>query len=265
MTDSGKVIGGDNAVAASPLHPPLTSRMSRILIVDDDPLLRKGLLVLLMTHGYDVAVASTAAEAIDAFDRLRPDLIVLDLGLPDRDGGVVCAHVRQECDVPIIVLSARIGDEDKVAALENGADDYITEPFSSDELLARVRVALRRAVNTSDTGRLDRGALVIDFDRRRVLVSGKEIRLTPKEFELLVYLARHPNRVIPHRMILTAIWGERAVDRPEQLWALVTKLRRKIEPDPERPRYLLSEPWVGYRLSTDSDEPLVQDGEERRR
>jgi two-component system KDP operon response regulator KdpE len=182
-------------------------------------------------------------------------LIVLDLGLPDRDGREVCAYVRQECDVPIIVLSARVGDQDKVAALETGADDYMTKPFSSDELLARVRVALRRAVNTSDTGRLDRGALVVDFDRRRVLVGTKEVRLTPKEFDLLVYLARHPNRVIPHRTILTAIWGERAVDRPEQLWALVTKLRKKIEPDPERPRYLLSEPWVGYRLATDPTRP----------
>jgi two-component system, OmpR family, KDP operon response regulator KdpE len=216
-----------------------------------------------MTHGYEVSVASTAGEAVEAFARLRPDLIVLDLGLPDRDGSEFCTHVRQECEVPIIVLSARAGDQDKVSALEIGADDYITKPFSTDELLARVRVALRRAINTPDTGRLDRGVLVIDFDRRRVHFGAKEVRLTPKEFELLVYLARRPNRVIPHRIILTAIWGERAVDRPEQLWALVTKLRKKIEPDPERPRYLLSEPWVGYQLATDSGTPAIHEDPEK--
>ena len=142
---------------------------------------------------------------------------------------------------------------DKVSVLEQGADDYMSKPFSPDELLARVRVALRRVTGGgTDTGRLDRGELVIDFDRHRVQRGDTEIRLTPKEFELLVYLARHPNRVMPHRAILVAIWGEHAADRPEQLWALVTKVRKKIEPDPTIPRYLVSEPWVGYRLVTDA-------------
>ena len=229
------------------------TRVARILLVDDDPLIQESLTLFLRLRGYVVDAAMTAHEALAAVARHRPDLIVLDLSLPDRDGMEVCRHIRQTSDVPIIVLSARSADPDKVAALEQGADDYITKPFSSEELLARVHVALRRVWNGADTGRIDRGTLTIDFDRRRVMVGTKEVRLTPKEFELLVYLARHPNRVIPHQTILMAIWGPRAVDHPEQLWTLVTKVRRKIEPDPEQPRYLLSEPWVGYRLATDGD------------
>jgi two-component system KDP operon response regulator KdpE len=227
---------------------------ARILLVDDDPLLQKGLTLFLTLRGYEVESALTAHDALEAFARRRPDLIVLDLGLPDRDGSEVCLRVRQQSTVPIIVLSARAGEQDKITALEQGADDYVSKPFSSDEFLARVRVALRRSFHASGTGRLDRGALVIDFDRRRVLVGSNEVRLTPKEFELLVYLARHPNRVMPHREILIAMWGEHAGDRPEQLWALVTKVRKKIEPDPDHPRYLLSEPWVGYQLVTEPEQ-----------
>jgi two-component system, OmpR family, KDP operon response regulator KdpE len=230
---------------------------ARILIVDDDPLLQKSLTLFFMTQGYDVDSATTATAAFDAIERQRPDLIVLDLGLPDLDGLEACRRVRQASDVPIIVLSARSGDHDKISALEQGADDYVCKPFNSEELLARVRAALRRVASVTDTGRLDRGALVIDFDRRRLVLGGQDIRLTPKEFELLVFLARHPNRVLPHRTILMAIWGEHAIDRPEQLWALVTKLRKKIEPDPEHPRYLISEPWVGYRLATEPDRATI--------
>jgi two-component system KDP operon response regulator KdpE len=240
------------------------TRAARILIVDDDPLLQKSLALFFLTQGYDVDSAMTAAAAFEAIERHRPDLIVLDLGLPGIDGLAVCRQVRQASDVPIIVLSARSGDQDKVSALEQGADDYVCKPFNSEELLARVRAALRRVASVPDTGRLDRGALVIDFDRRRVVLGGRDIRLTPKEFELLVFLARHPNRVLPHRTILMAIWGEHAIDRPEQLWALVTKLRKKIEPDPERPRYLLSEPWVGYRLATEPDRASVSATEVQR-
>jgi two-component system KDP operon response regulator KdpE len=239
------------------------TRAARILIVDDDPLLQKSLTLFFMMQGYDVDSAPTGRAAFESLERQRPDLIVLDLGLPDMDGRDVCKRIRQTSDVPIIVLSAKSGDQDKVAALEQGADDYVSKPFNSDELLARVRVALRRVASVNDIGRLDRGALVIDFDRRRVLLGGAEVRLTPKEFDLLVFLARHPNRVLPHRTILMAIWGEHAIDRPEQLWALVTKLRKKIEPEPEHPRYLLSEPWVGYRLVTEP-ERIVEKGAERR-
>jgi two-component system, OmpR family, KDP operon response regulator KdpE len=226
-------------------------KAARILIVDDDPLLQKSLALFLTLRGYEVEGVMTAHDALEAFARRRPDLVVLDLGLPDRDGSEVCLRVRQESSVPIIVLSARGEDRDKISALEQGADDYISKPFSSDEFLARVRVALRRGFHASGTGRLDRGGLIIDFDRRRVMVGANEIRLTPKEFELVVYLARHPNRVLPHREILIAMWGEHAAERPEQLWALVTKVRKKLEPDPDHPRYLLSEPWVGYQLVTE--------------
>ena len=232
--------------------------LPHLLIVDDDPLIQESLSLFFRLRGYDVESAYSGRDALTALDRRRADLVVLDLGLPDIDGRDVCRRIRQTCDVPIIVLSARGGDRDKVTALEGGADDYVTKPFSSDELLARVRVALRRGRHAGDTGRIERGSLLIDFDRRRVRVTGKEVRLTPKEFELLVFLARHPNRVIPHQTILTAIWGVHAADRPEQLWALVTKVRRKIEPNPDTPQYLVSEPWVGYRLVTDPD-PLPGD------
>jgi two-component system KDP operon response regulator KdpE len=228
-------------------------RVARVLIVDDDPLLQQSLALFLTLRGYEVESATTAHDALDAFARRRPDLIVLDLGLPDRDGSDVCLRVRQESAVPIIVLSARGEDQDKITALEKGADDYISKPFSSEEFLARVRVALRRGFHASGTGRLDRGGLIIDFDRRRVQIGDNVTRLTPKEFELLVYLARHPNHVLTHREILVAMWGQHAGDRPDQLWALVRKVRKKIEPDPEHPRYLVSEPRVGYQLVTEPD------------
>jgi two-component system, OmpR family, KDP operon response regulator KdpE len=243
------------------LHEDVVTDTPRILIVDDDVLIQKSLALFLRLRGYMVDSATNGQEALESFVVHRPDLVVLDLGLPDRDGREVCERIRQTSEVPIIVLSARGGDQDKVKALEQGADDYLSKPFSSDELLARIRVALRRVWHGSGTGRMDRGSLVIDFDRRRVHVGAKEVRLTPKEFELLVYLARHPNRVIPHQVILMAIWGQHAVARPEQLWALVTKVRRKIEPDPDRPRYLISEPWVGYRLATEPDATIATESD----
>jgi two-component system KDP operon response regulator KdpE len=193
--------------------------------VDDDSLIQESLSLFLRLRGYNVESAHSGAEALAAIARRRPDLVILDLGLPDMDGRAVCERVRQTSDIPIIVLSARSGDSEKILALERGADDYVTKPFSSDELLARIRVALRRIRHGGETGRMERGPLVIDFDRRRVRIGNKQVRLTPKEFELLVFLARHPNRVIPHQTILVAIWGQHAADRPEQLWALVTKLR----------------------------------------
>jgi len=228
----------------------------RILVVDDDALIQESLTLFLRLHGFAVESATTAKEAIQIASRRRTDLVILDLTLPDADGADVCDAIRKTSDVPILALSARSGEQSKISLLERGADDYITKPFSSEELLARIHVALRRAGSGSGTGRMDRGQLLVDFDRRRVVVGGKEVRLTPKEFDLLVFLARHPNRVISHQAILMAIWGEHATDRPEQLWALVTKVRRKIEPDPDQPRYLVSEPWVGYRLVTEPDAEL---------
>ena len=223
----------------------------RILLVDDEIAIQRSLGPLLRTHGYEVEMASSGSAALKLAAEHAPDLIVLDLGLPDLDGTEVCRRIRETSAVPIIVLSARSGEADKVRALDLGADDFVTKPFGPEELLARIRVALRRvAVDAeSDQGVLNAGDLIIDYDRHRVLRGSNEIRLTPKEFELLSLLARNHDRVLTHRTILKAIWGPNAVGQPEHLWALVAQLRKKIEPDPGNPKYLLSEPWVGYRFA----------------
>jgi two-component system, OmpR family, KDP operon response regulator KdpE len=225
----------------------------RILLVDDEAAIQRAVGPLLRSRGYEVDVAATGADALDRFAQTPPDLIVLDLGLPDLEGTEVCRRVRANSDVPIIVLSARGGEADKVNALDVGADDYVTKPFGPEELLARIRVALRRVASNDslETGLLRAGALTIDYDRRRVVRDETEIRLTPKEFELLSLLARNHDRVLTHRVILKAVWGPNAVEQPEHLWTLVAQLRKKIEPDPAKPKYLLSEPWVGYRFATD--------------
>jgi two-component system KDP operon response regulator KdpE len=209
---------------------------------------------LLRSRGYEIDVASTAAEALRAFGDRPADLVVLDLGLPDLEGTEVCRRIRANSAVPIVVLSARGAEADKVNALDLGADDYVTKPFGPEELLARIRVALRRVQSADDSekGHLQAGDLTIDYDRRRVLRGETEIRLTPKEFELLSLLARNHDRVLTHRVILKEIWGSAAVEQPEHLWTLVAQLRKKIEPDAANPRYVLSEPWVGYRFATDS-------------
>ena len=222
----------------------------RILIVDDEPNILATVAPLLRSNGYTVLSAMTGRAALDAVDRDKPDLIVLDLGLPDLDGIDVCRQVRHTSSAPIIVLSARGAEGDKVAALDAGADDYVTKPFGAEELLARIRAALRRSDSAlAATGPLVRGGLVIDRERFRVLRDGEEVRLTPKEFELLTYLAQHPGRVLTHRAILKAIWGPHAADQPEHLRVLVGSLRKKIEPNPSSPKYILTEPWVGYRFA----------------
>jgi two-component system KDP operon response regulator KdpE len=230
-------------------------RHAYILLVDDEVALQKTMAPLLRGRGYEVTIAGTAHEALDCIERDKPDLIVLDLGLPDLDGIEVCRRVRARWDLPIVVLSARDGERDKVAALDEGADDYVTKPFSPEELLARVRVALRRVFGSDcpDSGQLQRGDLTIDFDRRRVIVLETEVRLTPKEFELLALMARHAGQVLTNRTILRTIWGPHAVDQPEHVRVLMGQLRKKIEPDPARPRYLLTEPWVGYRFAAGED------------
>ncbi len=223
----------------------------RILLVDDEVAIQRAVATLLRSRDYDVAVAGSGREALDLSAEYAPDLIVLDLGLPDIDGPEVCRRIRQASTVPIIVLSARAAERDKVAALDVGADDYVTKPFGPEELLARIRVALRRTTAaTTASGRLTIGALTIDYDRRRVIRGGGEIRLTPKEFELLSLLARNADRVVTHQTILKAVWGQHAVEQPEHLWVLVGQLRKKLEPDPTQPRLIVSEPWVGYRLVT---------------
>ena len=222
----------------------------RILLVDDELAIQRAVGPLLRSRGYEVDVAGTGAEALGLFENRTPDLIVLDLGLPDIEGTEVCRRIRGRSPVPIIVLSARSAEGDKVNALDLGADDYVTKPFGPEELLARIRVALRRVASeeSTDSGVFKAGALTIDYDRRRVLRQETEIRLTPKEFELLSLLARNHDRVLTHRAILKAVWGPNAVEQPEHLWTLVAQLRKKIEPDPGSPKYLVSEPWVGYRF-----------------
>jgi len=232
------------------------TRSARILLVDDEVPIQRAVAPLLRSRGYEVEVATSGEEALTAMGSRPPDLMVLDLGLPDIDGTEVCRRVRAGSPLPIIVLSARGAESDKVEALELGADDYVTKPFGPEELVARIRVALRRVMTADEApaGRLRVGELVIDYDRHRVLRGDEEIRLTPKEFDLLALLARNADRVLTHRAILKAIWGPHAVNEPEHLWVLMGQLRKKIELDPATPRYLISEPWVGYRLATDQPE-----------
>ena len=230
----------------------MTAR-ARILLVDDEIAIQRAVGPLLRSRGYDVDVAGTGVAALKLADDRPPDLVVLDLGLPDIEGTEVCRRLRRTSKVPIVVLSARGAEADKVNALDLGADDYVTKPFGPEELLARIRVALRRVVVEDDnltTGHFTAGDLTIDYDRHRVVRAGVDIRLTPKEFELLSLLARNHDRVLTHRAILKAIWGPNAVEQPEHLWTLVAQLRKKLEPDPASPRYLVSEPWVGYRFTT---------------
>lgn len=226
----------------------------RILLVDDEVSIQRAVAPLLRSRGYDVDVASTGEAALRMAVAHPPDLVVLDLGLPDLEGLEVCRRIRLDSTIPIIVLSARSSEADKVEALEIGADDYITKPFGAEELVARIKVALRRAPKSPDTptGRLKVADLTIDYDRHRVLRGDDEIRLTPKEFDLLELLARNADRVLTSRVILKAIWGPHAVNEPEHLWVLMAQLRKKIEPDPSKPRYLVSEPWVGYLLATEA-------------
>jgi len=213
---------------------------SRILIVDDEPSILATMAPLLRGRGYEVSTATSGHAALDAVDRQPPQLVILDLGLPDLDGIEVCRRLREGRAIPILVLSARGAEQDKVSALDAGADDYVTKPFGS---------ALRRADSAGSSGVIKRGDLVIDVDRRRVVRGADELRLTPKELELLLFLAQHAGRVLTHRAILKAIWGPNAVDQPEHLRVLVNSLRRKLERDPARPQYIKTEPWVGYRFA----------------
>ena len=223
---------------------------SRVLIVDDEPAILATMAPLLRARGYEVATAMSAKACLASVEGMEPDVVILDLGLPDMDGVDLCRLLKDGHATPIVVLSARGAETDKVSALDAGADDYVTKPFGAEELLARIRVVLRRIdPSTAGPGPVVRGDLVIDRDRHAVMRGDEKIRLTPKEFDLLVLLARHPGRVLTHRAISRAIWGPHAVDHPEHLRVLLGSLRKKIERNPSRPQYILTEPWVGYRFA----------------
>ncbi|MBC8031265.1 MAG: response regulator transcription factor [Pyrinomonadaceae bacterium] len=227
----------------------------RILVVDDEPQLTRVLRTGLSSHGYEVRVAADGLSALETFGDWHPDLVVTDLAMPNVDGLELCRRLREISTVPILVLSARGEEKTKVEALDLGADDYVTKPFGIDELLARVRAGLRRAKTESSTEPpqtiLKAGELLIDLETRLVTVREREVRLTPKEFDLLLHFMRNPGKVLTHRALLAAVWGGDYVEQNEYLRVFVGQLRKKIETDPASPRYILTEPWVGYRFNSD--------------
>lgn len=221
-----------------------------VLVIEDEAPLRKFLRASLEANGYRVREAVTAADGTVAAAREHPDVLLLDLGLPDGDGLEVTRTLREWARMPIIVLSARGRESDKIAALDAGADDYLTKPFGVGELLARVRVALRHAAQTpAPSPILQVGGLEIDRARHRVSVDGREVRLTPTEFRLVAYLATHAGKVVTHRQLLRDVWGPGYVDQPHLARVYMAQIRRKVEADSSRPRWLLTEPGVGYRLA----------------
>jgi two-component system KDP operon response regulator KdpE len=223
---------------------------ARILVVDDEPQIRRVLKSALSAHGYEVHDARTGEEALESFRARRFDLVLLDVNMPGIGGLETCRQIRQSSDAAIIMLTVRDAEADKVAALDAGADDYVTKPFGAPELMARIRAALRRVpAPASASGRIRVGNLAIDFGARSVRRGGTAAHLTPKELDLLRYLTQHPNQAVTHRELLQAIWGPDYGDQVDYLRAIVKNLRKKIEANPEDPQYVLTEPWVGYRFN----------------
>jgi two-component system, OmpR family, KDP operon response regulator KdpE len=224
----------------------------RVLVVDDEPQILRGLQTMLRGAGYDVATAATAADALAAAAAHPPEAVILDLVLPDGRGTDVARELRTWTDVPVIVLSAVGEEQEKVAALDAGADDYVTKPFGVDELLARLRAALRRAVPTNDSV-ISVGELEIDVPNRSVLLAGDRVKLSPHEFDLLRVLAQNEGKLLTHQALLREVWGPSYQSEAHYLHVYVSNLRRKLEPDPTSPRYLLTEPGAGYRLVDPTD------------
>jgi two-component system, OmpR family, KDP operon response regulator KdpE len=220
-----------------------------ILVVDDEPQITRVLRTSLSAQGYDIRVANSGEMALEIMKDWSPSMIITDLSMPAMDGVELCRKVRAVSQVPILVLSVRDKERQKVEALDAGADDYVTKPFGMNELLARVRANLRRipAENQADAV-IEIGDFRIDTEAHKVTVLSREVRLTPKEFDLLVYLARHPGKVVNHRTLLGAIWGGQSTEQVEYLRVFVGQLRKKLEPDAASPRYIVTEPWVGYRF-----------------
>jgi len=228
----------------------------RILVVDDDPQIRRVMRVTLTGQGYEVDDAKDGEAALEKLRDQRFDLVLLDMNMPGMSGLEACRAIRAQSEIAIIMLTVRDTESDKVEALDAGADDYITKPYNPPELLARIRAALRRAPSMQGpSGRLSLGAAEVDFDARQIHANGRTMRLTPKEFDLLRYMAAHPNKTISHRELLQAVWGPDYGDQVDYLRVFVNQLRKKIEPKPSSPVYLLTEPWVGYRLNVPADAP----------
>lgn len=222
----------------------------KVLVVDDEPQITRVLRHSLTAHRFDVRTAADGVSGLDTFHDWHPDLIITDLQMPEMDGIEFCREIRKTSNLPIIVLSVRGEERTKVEALDAGADDYVTKPFGIDELLARVRAALRRQQGSESATEtlLEDGDFHIDLATREVSVAGTQIHLTPKEFDLLVFLFRNRGKVITHRAILAAIWGGNSTEQTEYLRVFVGQLRKKVEQDPAHPRYIRTEPWVGYRF-----------------
>jgi two-component system KDP operon response regulator KdpE len=235
---------------------------STILIVDDEPQIRRVMLTTLTSHGYSVIEAASGEEALGKIRTERPDLILLDVNLPGISGLETCAEIRASSDVPIIMLTIRNSERDKVEALDAGADDYVVKPFGVQELMARIRAALRRSSPGDATPAFASSDLKIDFEKRLVSVKNRPVRLTPKEFELLRHLVANRGKALGHRRLLQAVWGPDYGEETEYLRVFINQLRKKIEPDPHKPRYIHTEPWVGYRFDPPQDKPAANETEE---
>jgi two-component system, OmpR family, KDP operon response regulator KdpE len=229
----------------------MMNQSHRILVVDDEAQIARVLRRSLAVRGYEVQVAGEGEEALEIFNAWAPDLVITDLSMPNMGGLELCRRIRATSQAPIIVLSVKGEERSKVEALDAGADDYVTKPFGIDELLARVRATLRRAPATADqqVKILQVGDFLADLELHSVKARGAEVHLTPKEYELLVYLIRHPNKVLTHRALLGAVWGGDYVEQTEYLRVFIGQLRKKIEADPAKPRYIQTEPWIGYRFN----------------
>jgi two-component system, OmpR family, KDP operon response regulator KdpE len=229
---------------------------ARILVVDDEPQLTRVLRTGLKSRGYDVRTAADGLSGLETFNDWHPDLVITDLAMPNMNGLELCRRLRAVSAVPIVVLSAKGEEKTKVEALDLGADDFVTKPFGIDELLARIRASLRRAATPVTDGAeptvLEEGDFHVDLESRHVTVRGREIHLTPKEFDLLTYLIKHCGKVLTHRRLLAAVWGGNYVEQNEYLRVFIANLRKKIEADTPGPRYILTEPWVGYRFNPQS-------------
>ena len=231
----------------------MTSCGAKILVIDDEPQIQKLLRVTLQAQGFEIVAASSGEEGILKTTMVRPDLIVLDLGLPDIPGMEVLHRIREWTQIPIVVLTAKDREEDKITALDSGADDYVTKPFGMGELVARIRVALRHNAKSQDEPILDFGRLVIDLSGRTVKLDGEKIKLTPTEYELLKILATNAGRVMTHKQLLQQVWGGHQYDTDSHyLRVYIGHLRKKIETDPARPNFIITEPGIGYRFMTNT-------------